>query len=410
MNWFLKNLRDAESAKTAKLVIVFSLGMSISTFVFVPILYYLSGPLGGTFLAILAPLIGSAVLVLRWTGSVALAAQTFLFWFWVLLTGIAIFMGQRMATPFPAYAILILGATFLVGRRSGIVWAVISIASVFTVFLTQGHIVTPLDISPEELEILYILTVASILGLVCVFALQYDTAKSTALGELQDANLRITRMIMPLEAASERLRDSSNELVGSDHEAHRGLVGQMLEKAREGREAMITSRESISGMIDQYRHIADRVKALHDHSQVIIDIVSTIDRISDRLDIMALNVGIEAAHGGEASRQFSILAGDMRLLAERVLQETRQIKAALHKVHEQVKRVLESSTSGQELTEESANSISSMAATFDDIFLLIEQAEGATGQMTVDALAQLDAVRQLVTAASDSGPPTRPAS
>jgi twitching motility protein PilJ len=116
--------------------------------------------------------------------------------------------------------------------------------------------------------------------------------------------------------------------------------------------------------------------------------------------MMALNVGIEAARSGEGGKQFTILAGDMRVLAERVLAETRQIQTALQNVHAQIDQVLQSSASGQVLTEESAKKITAMAETFDELYTLVEETESAAGQITEDTLAQLDAVRRLVSAAA----------
>ena len=340
--------------------------------------------------------------VVRWTKSPFAAIQWYLVSLWMLYTGFGLLVGGMTTPAFPAYSVLILGATFLAGRQSGVVWTAICIVSILVVWQVRGRWIPLAEISPKDLDLLLVLAVIAILSLVCLLALLYDRAKNQALAELRQANERTSQMIVQLEHASQRLVSSSEKFLGS-HDADQGLVGQMLQKARDGRTAMEQSQLSISGMIDQYRQISSRVQRLYEQSTVIVEIVDTIDRISDRLDLMALNVGIEAAHGGESGKQFSILAGDMRLLAERVLKETRQIKRALRQVQKQVGQVLESSVSGQELTEESAQTVSELAATLDDIYRLIEEAQGATGQMTADTLDQINAVRNLVSAAVDTG-------
>lgn len=407
LDWFLNKLRDsdADTTRAARLVAAFSLGTSLAGLTFVPILYYFSGPGMGVYCAVLAPLIGSAAFVLRWSGRVTIAAQYYLLWLWALISGVSAALGGVRSPSFPAYAVVILAATFLVGPRSGLRWMVVSLVSTVVIQLAQGRWIAPPKVSDDNLALLYILSLATVFGLAYMFSLQYDQAKNKALSELRSANRRITQMVIQLEHASTRLVHSSQRFLGSRTPEHAGLIAEMMHKARDGRASLDQSRTSVQGMIEQYRQIAMRVQSLNDYSQVIIELVTTIDRISDRLDLIALNIGIAAARSGEAGKQFTVLAGDMRLLAERVLSETKQIKAALRQVHTQVHQALDSSTSGQVLTEESARRMASMAETFDDIFALIEQTGEATGQMTDDTLAQIDAVRKLVSATVASQPP-----
>jgi len=329
---------------------------------------------------------------------VSLAAHVYLFSLWLLLNGVALALGGVYSPAFPGYALLILGGTFMLGRRAGVWWTCLTVASMVLVQLAQGQVMERLQVSQEALTLFNLLAFVGVYVLVSIFALHFDRAKNSALDELRRANQRIAQMIAHLEQTSDRLILSSERFLGRD--AQSGLIRRMMKKARSGHTALEQSRTSFSGMIDQYRRIAERVQALHRYSQLIVELVSTIDRISDRLDMIALNVGIEASRSGEVGKQFSILAGDMRGLAERVLSETRQIKAALHNVHEQIQQVLESSASGQVLTEESASRISDMARTFDEIHALVEETESAAGQITEDTLAQIAAVRRLITVAA----------
>lgn len=393
---------SVEKEQTAKLVIIFSLGLCGSVFVFVPILYTLSGPLAAAFLLATGVMLAATPLVQRWSGSVTVTAHYFLVGFWILLSGIAIIIGARLASSFSAYPILIIAATFLIGRKSGLVWTVISLATLSLLWFALDNWIHPPKLSVKALEVLYLLNLLAVFSLICGFSLLYDTAKNRALAEVSSSNKRITSMITQLEEASDRLVLSSEHFLGSESDRSTGLVSQMMFKARSGRESIEESRSSISGMIGQYQQIATRVQQLHKHSQTIIEMVSTIDRISDRLDLMALNVGIESIQGGDSGKQFGVIAGDMRRLAERVLSETSQIKRALGAVHVQVQQVLEASTVGQTLTEESAGKMATMVTTFDDMFALISKTEGATEQITADTLSQLAAVRKLVQAAADS--------
>jgi hypothetical protein len=387
-----------DNAGTARILLAFSIGTFLGSVMFGVLFLYLGPTALGILAMTMAVPIGGSAIVLRWSGSVPLAAHVYLFAVWVLVSGNALGLGGVRSPAYPAYALIILGATFMIGRRAGVMWTCISVVTMVLIQLAQGRVLQPFPISDEARTYFTLLSYAMVMALVCIFALHYDRAKTSALEELRAANQRIAQMIVQLEQASDRLILSSERFLGRD--AQSGLIGRMMKKARNGHTALEQSRTSFSGMIDQYRRIGERVQALHRYSQLIVELVSTIDRISDRLDMIALNVGIEASRSGEVGKQFSILAGDMRGLAERVLSETRQIKAALNNVHEQIHQVLESSASGQVLTEESASKISDMARTFDEIHALVEETETAAGQITEDTLAQIAAVRRLISAAA----------
>ncbi|WP_428263486.1 methyl-accepting chemotaxis protein [Haliangium sp.] len=393
---------DGDTFVAAKLLVVFAIGTCLGALLFGSFFYaWVSGTLGLFVLAMAVPIGGSA-LVLRWTGSMAQAAPIYLLPVWLMISGTAVVLGGPTSPAFPAYAILILGATFMSGRRAGILWTVLVIASIVTIQSVPERWLPMIEVERGLMQFFAGMALAVVLTMVCLFALIYDSSKSAALNELRKANQRIAQMVVQLEHASERLVNSQERFLGSRGDGRSGLIGRMLQKARDGQVAIEQSRVSVAGMIGQYRQIAARVQHLFRYSQLIVDVVSTIDRISDRLDLMALNVGIEAAHSGEAGKQFTILAGDMRALAERVLAETQQIKSALQNVHEQIREVLESSTSGQALTEESAAKIAAMARTFDEIYGLVEETESATGQITEDTLTQISAVRRLVSVAARS--------
>jgi hypothetical protein len=390
--------RGGDTAGTGRILLAVSVTSFFTTSTFGVLFLFLGPSSLGVLALVMAVPIGGAAILMRWTRSVPLAAQVYLFSLWLLLNGVALALGGVYSPAFPGYALLILGGTFMLGRRAGVWWTALTVASMVLVQLAQGRVMTQLPVSRESLTFFNLLAFIGVYVLVSIFALHFDAAKTSALEELRGANQRIAQMIAQLEQTSDRLILSSERFLGRD--AQSGLMGRMMKKARSGHSALEQSRSSFSGMIEQYRRIGERVQALHRYSQLIVELVSTIDRISDRLDMIALNVGIEASRSGEAGKQFSILAGDMRGLAERVLSETRQIKAALGNVHEQIHEVLESSASGQVLTEESASKISDMARTFDEIHALVEETESAAGQITEDTLAQIAAVRRLISAAA----------
>ncbi|WP_109476590.1 PAS domain-containing methyl-accepting chemotaxis protein [Paraburkholderia sp. C35] len=64
-------------------------------------------------------------------------------------------------------------------------------------------------------------------------------------------------------------------------------------------------------------------------SKRIADITGVIDGIAFQTNILALNAAVEAARAGEAGRSFAVVAGEVRMLAQRCAASAKEIKAVV---------------------------------------------------------------------------------
>lgn len=104
------------------------------------------------------------------------------------------------------------------------------------------------------------------------------------------------------------------------------------ESARRANEAALNGATVVKNSISVMRRIADcvqvsakTVEALGAQSDKIDSIVGTIEDIADQTNLLALNAAIEAARAGEQGRGFSVVADEVRALAERTTRATREI-------------------------------------------------------------------------------------
>lgn len=75
--------------------------------------------------------------------------------------------------------------------------------------------------------------------------------------------------------------------------------------------------------------VVETMKEIHTSSRQISDIISVIDSIAFQTNILSLNAAVEAARAGDRGRGFSIVAGEVRALAERSAAAAQEIKALI---------------------------------------------------------------------------------
>ena len=115
--------------------------------------------------------------------------------------------------------------------------------------------------------------------------------------------------------------------------AHAGQMQAVTEQSvQSARTAWTELREAASGVreVDQaLGGFATVVDDLSSSSRKIERVVQLINEISDQTNLLALNAAIEAARAGESGRGFSVVAQEVRGLAERVKQATGEIAGSI---------------------------------------------------------------------------------
>ena len=98
------------------------------------------------------------------------------------------------------------------------------------------------------------------------------------------------------------------------------------------RTAVDNALQGMGKLKEQIMTVAEAMVGLGENSQQIGGIVNIIDEISAQTNLLSLNAAIEAAGAGEAGKRFSVVANEVKRLAERTAEATKQITALIEQI------------------------------------------------------------------------------
>ena len=150
-----------------------------------------------------------------------------------------------------------------------------------------------------------------------------------------------------------------------------GIMNQFAkssqEKAVEGKEKINFAVAQIKSIAAEVGKSAEVVKTLGKRSDEIGTIVDTISEISNQTNLLALNAAIEAARAGENGRGFSVVAEEVRKLAEQSNDAAKNISDLIHAIQKDTSSAVESIERGNESVREGAKSVTETGDAFKEI-------------------------------------------
>lgn len=169
----------------------------------------------------------------------------------------------------------------------------------------------------------------------------------------------------------------------------RQAAGQALEVARVGDHSVAHTN---SQMIHIHQTVAETgriITELGEKSASIGGIVETIKAISDQTNLLALNAAIEAARAGEHGRGFSVVAEEVRKLAEQSTLSSAQIEQIIRDIKLNVDRAITSMEAekevvlgGSQVIEEAQKSFSRIVESTQIVNQQIEEVFQVTNRIT----------------------------
>jgi|LGOV01.1.fsa_nt_gb methyl-accepting chemotaxis protein len=164
------------------------------------------------------------------------------------------------------------------------------------------------------------------------------------------------------------------------------LNHSILEESNIGKEEMKNTNESMESMLTVFNSFKEKIKILGTSVLEINDIIDVINNISDQTNLLALNASIEAARAGEAGRGFSVVAEEIRSLAEQSKASAENITSMILNISEESQKLVDNSNELDQNLNDQRTSMSRTLNLFNDIAFAIEKVTPEIGNIATQAL------------------------
>ena len=176
-------------------------------------------------------------------------------------------------------------------------------------------------------------------------------------------------------------------------------AGQRTKDASEvGNEAVVRVVDGMNRVRENVLAGAKKIKRLGDRSMEISTIVNTIEEISAQTDMLALNAAIEAARAGEHGRGFSVVAEEVRKLAERAANATREIEKLIAGIQAETNEAVVSMEEQTSRVEEESRVVTGAGESLTNIRNATVQASELINEISLSAKQQVRGANGVVEA------------
>jgi methyl-accepting chemotaxis protein len=171
-----------------------------------------------------------------------------------------------------------------------------------------------------------------------------------------------------------------------------------VQVSQAGGKAVDDMVERMNRIRQQMESVAESIVTLSEQSQAIGEIIATVNDLAEQSNLLAVNASIEAAKAGEHGKGFTVVAQEVRSLAEQSKQATAQVRTILNDIQKATSRAVLATEQGSKTVEEGVMQSEQAGAAIKALATSITEAAQAAAQIAASSQQQLVGMEQVISA------------
>ncbi len=205
-------------------------------------------------------------------------------------------------------------------------------------------------------------------------------SSATAMTQISHNIESLDGMIQGQASSVEEASASVEQMIGNINSVDKSVI-KMVE------EFSVLELDTKNG-IEKNSSVNELIQKISDQSVAMMYANETIQSIAEQTNLLAMNAAIEAAHAGEAGKGFSVVADEIRKLAETSAEQSNKIGEELMNIQQGIERVVVASS-------ESEQSFQAVSERINLTAELIAQIRGAMEEQQAGSQQILEALRAM---------------
>jgi methyl-accepting chemotaxis protein len=217
-------------------------------------------------------------------------------------------------------------------------------------------------------------------------AAQLATGATQSATAVSETTTTVEEVRQTAQLASQKARDVSDR------------AQKAVTVSQAGKKSTESTVDAMSRIREQMDSIAQSTARLSDQGQAIGQIIATVDDLAQQSNLLAVNAAIEAAKAGEQGKGFSVVAQEVKSLAEQSKQATAQVRNILSDVRKATNAAVLATEQGTKAVEEGVRQSSQAGESIVSLTDGVVSAAQAAAQIAASSQQQLVGMDQIVQA------------